>query len=125
MESLVIKSEFIKGREHEGNNKIDEVVAFQTVAVLSNSAFGNCKNLKDVRFGPDITRIGNRAFVGCTSLTDVWFAITDEEKIIEIASDAFVDCPQQITFHIFASALKNKSLNDYARKHNFKVEGMI
>ena len=61
----------------------------------------------------------------CSSLEDVWFAITDKDKIIEIAEDAFDGCTQPITFHIFASAIDNPSLNRYAKKHGFRVVPMI
>ena len=125
MKKLRITNPFIKGHAYEGNEEIEEVEAVDAVAILSTGAFKNCTNLKDIYFGLDITRIGHGTFEGCTSLKDVWFAIIDEDKIIEIADDAFRDLTQPITFHIFASAVKNKYLNEYAKKHGFKVEGML
>lgn len=88
-------------------------------------AFSNCESLEEVYFGLDITRISNGAFKDCKNLKHVWFAIIDEDKYIEISDDAFDGCPNDITFHIFATAIKNPYLNKYARKHGFRVEGMI
>ena len=125
MKQLRVEKEFIKAHEFENNKEITEVDLFNTMVIFSNKAFANCENLKNVYFGLDITRIGNGTFENCKNLTDVWFAITDKEKFIEIAEDAFWGCKQQITFHIFASARDNKYLNDYARRHGFRVEGML
>lgn len=125
MKPLEIKNEFIKSREFENNKEIEEVDLFNTMVIFSSKAFAGCENLKNVYFGLDITRIGNQTFADCKNLTDVWFAITDKDKYIEIAEDAFWGCEKQITFHIFASARDNKYLNEYARKHGFKVVGMI
>ena len=125
MKQLRVEEAFVKPFEFEGNNDFKEVDLFNVMAISSSRAFANCENLENVYFGLDITRIGNQTFAHCKNLTDVWFAITDKDKFIEIAEDAFYGCEQQITFHIFASAIDNKYLNNYARKHGFKVVGMI
>ena len=125
MKQLTVEKEFVKSHEYENNKDFEEVDLFNTMAIFSSKAFSNCENLKNVYFGLDITRIGNQTFAHCKNLTDVWFAITDKDKFIEIADDAFVGCEKPITFHIFASAIGNKYLNNYARKHGFKVVGMI
>ena len=125
MEDFIINDEFIKGEAYKNNQELEEIGLVNVAFIFSGGAFSNCKNLKSVFFGVDITRIGNRTFDGCTSLTDLWFAITDENKFIEIAEDAFVNCPQQITFHIFASATRNKYLNEYARRHHIRVVSCI
>jgi len=123
MKNLNIKEFLIKPYEYSNYLEIEKVSATETLFVLP-CAFGGCKNLTDIYFGLDITRISNGAFENCVSLKDVWFAITDENKIIEIADDAFRGC-KDITFHIFGSAIKNKYLNSYAKKHGFKVVSMI
>lgn len=123
MSKTIIRDNFIKLGEYCKNNEIEQVQAVDTLFVLP-CAFKDCKNLKEITFGLDITRISNAAFENCTSLKDVRFAITDEDKIIEIADDAFSGC-KDVTFHIFASAIKNKYLNNYAKKHDFKVVSMI
>ena len=123
MSKTIIRDNFIKLAEYCKNNEIEQVQAVDTLFVLP-CAFKDCKNLKEITFGLDITRISNAAFENCTSLKDVRFAITDEDKIIEIAEDAFNGC-NDVTFHIFGSAIKNKYLNNYAKKHGFKVISMI
>ena len=123
MSKTIIRDNFIKLAEYCKNEEIEQVQAVDTLFVLP-CAFKDCKNLKEITFGLDITRISNAAFENCTSLKDVRFAITDEEKIIEIAEDAFNGC-NDVTFRIFASAIKNKCLNRYAKKHNIRVVSMI
>ena len=125
MERLEINEEFITTKEFRGNKEIKNLGLINAIVVSSSGAFADCESLENVYFGLDITRIGNGTFQNCKNLTDVYFAITDKDKIVEIAEDAFAGCPKQITFHIFASAIANKHLNQYARRHNFKVEGMI
>ena len=125
MEKLEIKDAFIKTDEYRGNKEIKELGLINAVAILAGNVFAECDALESVFFGLDITRISNGTFRDCKSLTDVWFAITDKDKIIEIAEDAFDGCKKPITFHIFASAIDNKYLNRYARSHGFQVTGMI
>lgn len=124
-EEIRIDKLFVNDGEFANNKDIEVVNATNVVGVLSFGAFKDCTNLKEIFFGADISRIGHGAFKGCTSLTDVWFAVIDKNKLIEIAEDAFDNCPNQITFHIFATARQHKILNDYARRHNFKVAGTI
>lgn len=125
MKNLEIKEEFVRPGEHRNNKDIESVSMVNAMVVFSGGAFENCSNLDTIYFGLDITRIGNRTFANCSSLKDVWFAITDKDKIIEIAEDAFDGCRQPITFHIFASAIDNPCLNKYAKKHGFRVVPMI
>ena len=124
MNDLNIKELIIDKFSHEGDDSIKTVGA-ENALFVGGSAFKNCTNLTDVYFGYDITRISHGAFENCKSLKDVWFAIIDEDKIVEIAEDAFIDCEQEITFHIFGTAIKNKYLNSYARRHHFRVVGMM
>lgn len=124
MERLNIKELVINKYSHENNKNIKEVEAADAVFVGAG-AFKNCSSLEGIFFGYDITRISHGAFENCTSLKDVWFAIIDKDKIVEIADDAFRDCKQDITFHIFGTAIDNKYLNRYARKHGFRVAGMM
>lgn len=124
MNGLQVKDLFIKKYAYEGRDDLEEVGADDTVFVGA-SAFKDCASLKNIYFGYDITRISHGAFENCKSLTDVWFAIIDEDKFIEIAEDAFRDCPKEITFHIFVTAKKNRYLNEYAKRHGFKVDSML
>ena len=126
MTEMRIKQKFIEPGEYDNERKeVNKLALTDTVALLSGGVFKDYEVLTDVYFGLDISRIGNRTFENCKLLTDVWFAITDENKYIEIAEDAFRGCDKPITFHIFATAKKNKCLNEYASKHGFKVVGMI
>jgi len=124
MTDLNIKELVINKYSHEGDETLKTVGAADAVMVGAG-AFRNCTNLTDIYFGYDISRISHGAFENCKSLKDVWFAIIDEDKIVEIAEDAFRDCDQEITFHIFGSAIKNKYLNSYARRHHYRVVGMM
>ena len=124
MKQLHIDDEFVKAYAYQNNQEIEEVGMINTMVIFSAGAFRNCQSLKSVYFGLDISRIGNGTFIDCKNLRDVWFAIIDEDKIVEIADDAFDGC-KDITFHIFATAINNKYLNRYAKKHGFKVVGMI
>lgn len=124
MEKISVKGLVIDSNNYENNINIKEVEAADAVFVGAH-AFKNCTSLEGVFFGYDISRISHGAFENCKALKDVWFAIIDEDKIIEIADDTFRGCNQDITFHIFGTAIKNKYLNRYARKYGFRVEGMI
>ena len=122
---LIVKDKIIREGQFANNQTIEEVDVFDACAVCV-AAFKDCVNLKDVYFGPNIKIIDYGAFDCCTSLTDVWFAILEENQEIIISDNAFRNCDtSKITFHIFASALKNKSLNEYAEKHGIRVTGMI
>ena len=124
MKNLDTKDLVIEKYSHEGDKELEEACTADAVFVGAG-AFKDCTSLKGIFFGYDISRISHGAFENCKSLTDVWFAIIDENKIVEIAEDAFRDCEQPITFHIFATAINNKHLNSYARRHHFHVESMI
>ena len=125
MENLEIRKEFIRPGEYDDSKDAVKMDLTKAMVIFSGGAFKDYKKLEEVYFGLDITRIGNGTFEGCENLTDVWFAIIDENKIVEIADDAFYGCKKDITFHIFGSAIKNKWLNDYAKKHGYKVVGMM
>ena len=124
MENLRIEKAIIQRDDYRKFKDTVALTLVDTVMILSGGAFQEFRQLTDVYFGLDITRIGNSTFANCTSLRDVWFAITDKNKIIEIADDAFRGC-KDITFHIFASARDNPCLNSYAKKHGFRVTSMI
>lgn len=125
MKEVKNQNAIIKPEDFVNDKDAEEIEVFEAVIVQSFGAFRGFEKLHDVRFGPDITRIGHGTFRDCKNLTGVWFALLDETKFVEIAEDAFEGCEQQITFHIFGSAVRNKFLNDYARRHGFRVEGMM
>ena len=125
MKSIYKNKAIIARDEFKNNQEVESIGVDRAFLVQSGGAFENCSNLKDVYFGMDITRIGHGSFQNCKNLTDVWFAIIDKNKFVEIAEDAFWGCEKEITFHIFASAIDNFYLNDYAKRHHFRVESMI
>ena len=125
MEFLEIKDEIVTTDEFKNNKEIKKALFVNAKRIAPQGKFSGCENLEEVGFEIPISKIGSRSFADCKSLTDVWFAIVDENQKIEIAEDAFDGCEKKITFHIFASALGNKSLNDYARRHGFFVVGMV
>ncbi len=125
MENLEIKDEILIFGDYRNNKEIKNLYLNNVKAIYSEGKFTGCESLENIYFGMDISRIDNLSFADCKSLTDVWFPIVDENQKIEIAENAFEGCKKQITFHIFASAVKNKSLNDYAKRHGFLVVGMI
>ena len=57
---------------------------------ISDSMFSDCSNLKNITIPASVTRIGNRAFYGCNSLTSVTFE--DGTKLNEIGFEAFYGC---------------------------------
>lgn len=54
--------------------------------ILNSDAFGNCKNLKEVRFNGDV-KLDGAAFGGCTNLTSVEF-----KAGVDLKDYSFVDC---------------------------------
>ena len=125
MEELDIKDEIVITGEYRNNKEIKKLYLTNAKTIYSEGKFAGCESLEKVYFGMPISNIGSLSFANCDSLTDVWFPIIDENQKIDIAENAFEGCKKQITFHIFASAVKNKSLNDYANRHGFLVVGMI
>ena len=125
MKSLICHKTVVSKNEFKNNTEVESIDVTDAYLVQSGGAFENCINLKEVSFGRDITRIGHLSFNNCINLKDVWFLIIDENKIIEIAEDAFNGCEKQITFHIFGNAINNNHLNEYAKRHNFRVESMM
>ena len=118
-----MKNDIIIDNQAYRDNKNIQALVAPSAFLIGAFAFADCKNLEEVHLGWDITRISVGAFRGCSKLKHVWFLILDENKIIEIARNAFVGC-SDITFHIFGTdAINNPSLNEYAKKHGFRVTG--
>ncbi len=124
MKEIDDRSLFIQQDAYSGNKEIETAYVTKAIA-LTAGAFEGCSSLKQVYFGLDIARIGDHAFADCENLTDVYFAIIDADKLIEIASTAFEGCKKEIVFHIGVSALKHPYLNAYAKRHGFRVTGML
>ena len=56
--------------------------------MIGNAAFVGCKSLTDITISDGVTMIGNKAFSGCTSLTD----ITIPGSVTMIGNAAFSSC---------------------------------
>ncbi len=77
-----------------------ESVTFSTeskLAIVPNSAFQNCVNLKSIAIPSTVTRIDNSAFYGCTSLSK--FNINGA-KLSSIGSYAFQNCEKLTSFEL-------------------------
>lgn len=118
MSNTIITDVIIEPFKYQNRNELEEVTLTQAFFVGSN-AFSYCKSLKSVRFGSDITRISAGAFYDCSALTDVYFDVLNNDKIIEIEYSSF---PLNVKFHIFSWAKDNKYLLAYAQKRGIKVE---
>ena len=63
----------------------------KTYNCIGNSAFADCKNLKDINFGK-IEVIGDEAFKNCDALTTIQFS----KSLKNIGDDAFLNCKNLI-----------------------------
>ena len=54
-----------------GNCKIESVVLPDSITKIERYAFAECKNLKSVKFSRNITDVGEYAFMNCSGLTSV------------------------------------------------------
>lgn len=58
-----------------------------SVTAISEGAFRNCKNLKNIEIGSSVKSIGKNAFEGCSNLTDI--SLTN---VTDINYDLFKNC---------------------------------
>lgn len=56
---------------------------------IEEEAFAFCTSLTTVTIPSTVTDIQAHAFMGCTGVTDVYFLMTDEDKIMESGPDGF------------------------------------
>ena len=75
--------EFLEEKNTAGIN----ISPDKTYNCIGNSAFADCKNLKDINFGK-IEVIGDEAFKNCESLTTIQFS----KSLKNIGDDAFLNC---------------------------------
>ncbi|MGN0490791.1 leucine-rich repeat protein [Ruminococcus sp.] len=59
----------------------------ESVTCIEDSAFKNCKNLKNIEIGSNVESIGSNAFEGCVNLTDI-----NLSDVSVIYSEAFKNC---------------------------------
>ena len=72
------------------------------VVTIDNNAFKDCKKLKKVKLGKNITTIGNKAFYKCTALTSVVIP----EKVTSIGKQAFFGAKKLKKITIKSKVLK-------------------
>ena len=63
---------------------------------ISDGAFMNCRQLKEVRIPEGVLCIEENAFNGCSSLTDVYLPSTFQC----ICKDAFLNCKNELKLHL-------------------------
>lgn len=76
-------------------------ISFEVVTI-DNNAFKDCKKLKKVKLGKNITTIGNKAFYKCTALTSVVIP----EKVTSIGKQAFFGAKKLKKITIKSKVLK-------------------
>ena len=61
------------GEKAFSNNLIIECIQLpDSIISINNFAFFGCRNLRKVKFGLGIRKIGDNAFAECESLQDIW-----------------------------------------------------
>ncbi|MBQ3110729.1 MAG: leucine-rich repeat protein [Clostridia bacterium] len=69
------------------NEEIEEVILPESLEIIGDRAFLNCKNIKEIKLPENLIGIGKRAFEGCESLVKV--NLPDKDFIIGAAKDDF------------------------------------
>jgi hypothetical protein len=69
---------------------------FSRIALVGNSAFWGCKSLTDIPYMPNLTTIGAQSFNGCTGLTRVRIYST----LTSCQANAFVGCTNITDFYV-------------------------
>lgn len=91
----------IKGSAFQSCNTLVSVTIPTSVTLIESGAFNSCKNLTTVTFeeGSNCEGIGNTAFSGCSSLSEMVIP----EKVTNIAGEAFRRCTELTAVTIPAS----------------------
>ena len=120
--SLKLKDPVIKEGQFCNNQEIETVRLPNPVKVCAG-AFKDCRSLKSVHFdfGDGDVVIEYGAFDCCINLKDIHFMLKKEAHI-KIDDEAFRNTDQQITFHVPAFKEVFEGLEDFAKKHNYKIK---
>ena len=119
---IVINEPVVKEGQFCNNQEIESVRLPNPVRICAG-AFKDCRSLKSVGFDfgdGDIT-IEYGAFDCCINLKDIHLMLKPEVNI-KIDDEAFRNTDQQITFHVPAFKEVFKGLDEFARKHNYKIQ---
>ena len=91
-----------------GENACDNIgslrsISFPNITTVEDDAFSSCINLSAITFGAGLTAIGERAFLSCDNLKDIYL-YSDAAPVIHSST-----IPVPCTIHVKASALDTYS----------------
>lgn len=90
---------------------VEKVILPDDAGTVSANLFKGCINLKEVTLPID-PDIGEAAFEGCKSLTDIHISF----YVGSIATNAFRGCRENIRFHADSSGINPKTLKQHIEK---------
>lgn len=109
-----------------GNSVLESVVLSDSVILIDESDFEECKNLKNVQMGKNIKYIGDFAFYKCSALKQIKLP----ENLKEIEDFAFagagikeLDIPDSVVYIGKTGVEKNVKLNKRSYLKKFKQAG--
>lgn len=86
----------------DGKNLVKTlIIRDNSISTIDDSVFENWERLEKVYIGNSVTKVGNNAFKGCSSLTDVTFGspANGNHAAFTIGTDAFKTESPELTFH--------------------------
>lgn len=104
------------GNEAFSETSIENVVLGNSVKVIEERAFFNCKKLENIVLGKGVTNIEKNAFAYCCSISDIDFP----QGLLEIGERAFEGC-NSLTKIIISSSLKTLGTNAFYSCCNLTV----
>ena len=122
MRRLHLKDPIIEAGQFNNNQEIT-FIRFPNPVRIGIGAFKDCRSLKAIDFDDGVGEIiiEGGAFDCCINLKDIHFMFKPETKVV-IDDEAFRNTPQQITFHVPAYKETFAGLEEFAKKHNYKIQ---
>ena len=93
-----------------GGSKMKSITIPDSVTVIGENAFSNCKGLTSIDIPDSVTEIDSNAFSDCTGLTSVHLP----EHITEIKSGVFLNCTNLTSVSIPNGVTKISDYDEYA-----------
>ena len=112
----------IRYRAFEQNTSLKGITISDTVTVIGESAFFNCRNMEYVKFGKNLKEINELAFGGCISLTEL--DIPDSVTYIS-STGAFLDCRSVRRLRIGAGITDMSDWNTLSYVNGLIVNGRL